>query len=107
MKKMFFIVGLSLLVATLAGAGPAFAGNVGERQIRQQDRIAAGVGSGQLTPRETARLQSEQARIRHVKKEMRSDGRLDPAERARLHRMQDRSSRHVYAMKHNHRMMPR
>jgi len=34
-----------------------------KRQENQQDRIAQGVGSGQLTPRETARLEHREANL--------------------------------------------
>lgn len=55
------------LTATFAAAGSTFAQpatpRVDQREAHQQQRIAQGVASGQLTPRETQRLEAEQARI--------------------------------------------
>jgi hypothetical protein len=98
---------LSAAPAALAGllllAPPAeAAGRVGRRQIRQQARIAQGVRSGELTRRETARLERQQAALACQKRRMLADGGgLGPVERARLERHQDRLSRHIYRQKHD------
>jgi hypothetical protein len=105
MKKMFFIVGTALIVMTFISSGNAYAGREGDRQIRQQERIAGGVKSGELTPGETARVETQQAHIQHVKKEMKEDGNLSLRERARLNKMQDRASRNIFRKKHNEREM--
>jgi hypothetical protein len=78
---------------------------VGKRAENQQDRIAQGVKSGQLTPGETANLESKDARIN---REVRNDraangGKLTPAERARVNRQQNKVSRQIYRDKHNGR----
>lgn len=76
---------------------------VPERKENQQDRIAQGVKSGQLTAGETSRLESREA---HINRETSRDraangGRLTPAERARVNRQQNRTSRAIYRDKHN------
>lgn len=94
---------LSLLVATVTL--PAFAQTsspgVDQREQRQQQRIRQGVHSGQLTPKEAARLEAEQARIRNEEAAMKTDGKLDPVERRKLQRDLDRSSRHIAKEKHD------
>jgi hypothetical protein len=78
---------------------------VGKRAENQQDRIAQGVKSGQLTAGETARLENREAKIN---KEVRNDraangGKLTPQERAKVNRQQNRTSRQIFRDKHNAR----
>jgi hypothetical protein len=76
---------------------------INQRRENQQDRIAQGVRSGQLTPRETARLENREARINHQIRHDRSmnDGRLTKGERTQINREQNRESRAIYRDKHN------
>ena len=73
------------------------------REERQQQRIAEGVRSGELTPRETRQLERQQGRIeRQERRDMaRHNGHLTAGEQARLNREQNRASRNIYAKKHN------
>lgn len=98
-----------LLSAALAGLMlPAMAQNseVGKRAENQQDRIAQGVKSGQLTAHETAHLERNEARVNHeVRQDRRANGgKLTPAERAKVNRQQNRMSRQIYRDKHNNRV---
>ncbi len=92
---------LALLVAAPALAADAATPGVERRQRIQQERIGQGVASGQLTPRETIRLEREQARIERTQRRMAADGVVTPGERARLHLRQDKASRDIYRAKHN------
>lgn len=79
---------------------------VGQRAENQQDRIAQGVKSGQLTAGETSNLEKNEAKINN---EMRNDraadgGKLTPAEKAKVNRQQNRESRQIYRDKHNARV---
>jgi hypothetical protein len=79
---------------------------VGKRQENQQDRIAQGIKSGQLAPRETAHLEGREAAIN---KEVTNDraangGTLTPAERRPVNRQQNRPSNAIYRKKHNGRV---
>ena len=74
---------------------------INKRQKRQQQRIANGVKSGQLTAGETARLEAREAKIQHDKKVAKSDGTVTPAERRKLRREENRASRKIYQLKHN------
>src|SRR6202165_5369936 len=74
-----------------------------QRKESQQDRIANGVKSGQLTAGETANLEKKEAAIN---KETRTDraangGKLTGAEKAQVNRQQNQVSKQIYADKHN------
>src|SRR5260370_8984229 len=74
-----------------------------ERKENQQDRIANGVQSGQLTAGETKNLETKEAGLNKEERNMRKadDGHLTSADRARLNRQQNRLSRNIYRDKHN------
>lgn len=79
---------------------------VGQRERNQQERIAQGVKSGQMTAGETAHIEGREAAIN---KEVRSDraangGRLTAAERGQVNRQENRTSRAIYRKKHNARV---
>lgn len=74
---------------------------VDRRQDYQEQRIQQGLRSGQLTRGEYYKLESEQARIRHLERSAKADGYISPAERARLRSAQNEASRHIYQEKHD------
>lgn len=79
---------------------------VGERQRNQQERIAQGVKSGQLTAGETAHLEGRESAIN---KEVHNDraangGHLTPAEHREVNRQQNHTSNAIYRKKHNGRV---
>ena len=96
-------LGLAMLVAVLGVSMAAGAAEVDRRERRQQERIAEGVQSGELTPRETARLERKEARIdREIKRDRAANGgTLTPAERRKINREQNRVSRQIYREKHD------
>ena len=78
---------------------------VGKRAENQQDRIAQGIKSGQLTAGEAAHLESNEAKINQ---EVRNDraangGKLTPQEKAQVNRQQNRMSRQIHRDRHNGR----
>lgn len=95
-----FAVALTLLGAVPASAQTATPG-VTDRQIHQQQRIAGGVASGELTRREVVRLERGQARVARMKRAAKADGVVTAGERARLHHAQDVQSRRIYRQKHD------
>jgi len=106
MNRTLSILAAAALTTCLAGG--AFADTtatprVHRRQVRQQERIAQGAKSGELTPRETARLEKGQAHVQNMKEKAKADGVVTPAERARLAHAQNVQSRHIYRAKHNRR----
>lgn len=95
-----------LIPLVLAGvfAVPAFAQGTAtevQRDVRQQQRVEAGLKSGQLTTREAARLEHEEAHIDHAQALALKDGSLSDAEKARISSMQNRASRNIAAQKHD------
>jgi DNA-binding helix-hairpin-helix protein with protein kinase domain len=74
-----------------------------KRQINQQERIHQGAKSGELTKRETVRLEAQQKKIQKDKVKAKSDGVVTPKERAKLQAEQNKASRTIYRKKHNTR----
>ena len=78
-------------------------GEIGQRRENQQDRIAQGVKSGQLTAGETSRLENrEQGINREVSADKQANGgKLTGADRKTINQSQNRASRSIYRDKHN------
>ena len=75
---------------------------VKERQGNQQDRIDQGVKSGELTKKETMKLEAEQAKIQKNKRRYKkSGGTVTPKEKADIMSDQDKASKHIYKEKHD------
>jgi hypothetical protein len=86
-------------------ANTAHYGNnpVGQRRENQQDRIANGVRSGQLTAGETTKLENQQ---RAITKQVSADraangGKLTAGEKTQVNHEQNQASRNIYRKKHN------
>jgi hypothetical protein len=88
---------------TTQPANPNQPNKVNERRENQQDRIANGVQSGQLTAGETKNLESREANVNGEVKDDRqaNGGKLTPAERQQVNRQQNGMSKAIYADKHN------
>jgi hypothetical protein len=86
-------------------ANTAHYGNnqVGQRRENQQDRIAQGIKSGQLTAGETAKLENQQRGTNQQVKADRSanGGKLTQGEKQQINRQQNAASRNIYNKKHN------
>jgi len=120
MKRTLF----TLAVAALIASGSAFAQQsqpttpstpsaqpqpnqpaptVNDRKQNQQDRIANGVDSGQLTAGETKNLESREANLNREVRDDRSadNGKLTSAERQQINQQQNNLSHSIYQDKHN------
>ena len=91
-------------------ANTAHYGNneVGQRRENQQDRIAQGIKSGQLTAGETAKLENQQ---RGINQQVRADraangGKLTAGEKTQINKEQNQASKNIYNKKHNARTQP-
>ena len=91
---------VSVLVSIPASAS---AGGIRKRAENQQDRIAQGINSGQLTARESARLEHKESRLHSEVRDMRQldGGKLTSGDRALVNQQQNRLSRGIYAQKHD------
>jgi len=76
---------------------------IAQRKDNQQDRIAQGIDSGQLTAGETKNLETREAGVNHEEHTMRSedDGHLTSADRTTLNNQQNHLSNQIYDDKHN------
>src|SRR5271170_6648409 len=76
---------------------------IAQRKDNQQDRIAQGIDSGQLTAGETKNLETKEAGVNKEEHTMRSedDGHLTAADRAKLNNQQNHLSNQIYDDKHN------
>ncbi len=76
---------------------------VGQRQENQQDRIAQGIKSGQLTAGETAKLENQQKGINQQVKADRAanGGKLTTGEKQQVNKEQNAASKNIYNKKHN------
>src|SRR5580658_10304836 len=100
MKRILLASALLVGIVGIAGAQD---NRIQERKENQQDRIANGVKSGSLTPRETAHLENKEAKLN---KEIRTDrkangGNLTDNEKKQVNRQQNTLSKDIYADKHN------
>jgi hypothetical protein len=105
----------ALTLAALVASGTAFAqqttpntpapaqNTVNDRRTDQQDRIANGVQSGQLTAGETRNIESHEANLNREIKDDRSadNGKLTQQERQQVNRQQNNLSKSIYTDKHN------
>jgi len=78
-------------------------GEIGQRQRNQQDRIAQGIRSGQLTPREASNLENKEQGVNREVKGMRqaNGGKLSQADRKAVNQQQNKLSEQIYDKKHN------
>lgn len=81
---------------------------VGQRRENQQDRIAQGVKSGQLTAGETAKLENQQKGINQQVKADRAanGGKLTAGEKKQVNNEQNAASKNIYNKKHNGKTQP-
>ena len=82
---------------------PATKPTIAQRKENQQDRIAQGVKSGQLTAGETANLETKEAAINGETKADRAanGGKLTSAEKTQINQQQNQMSKQIYDDKHN------
>jgi hypothetical protein len=99
-KPLIVLVALAMAGAAFAQADPATP-RVDRREARQQKRIDQGVASGQLTPKEAARMEAQQGRIANAEAQAKSDGVVTGKERAALAKRQNKASRNIHRNKHD------
>lgn len=87
-------------VGTTAPKPPA---TINQRKTDQQDRIANGLDSGQLTARETRNVETKEAGLNKEENNMRKadDGHLTSTDRQTLNQQQNKLSNNIYQDKHN------
>ena len=78
-----------------------------QRAAKQQTRIDNGVASGQLTAKETNRLDKQQARVASAETKAKADGIVTASEHRHLTRMQNRASTDIAQQKHDAQVAPK
>jgi hypothetical protein len=102
MKNLFLIMTTAGMLIGATGIANAD-DRIADRKENQQDRIAQGVKSGSLTPKQTANLENKEA---NLNKEIRTDrkqngGNLTNNQKAQVNRQQNRLSKNIYKDKHS------
>ena len=108
-KKGFILTAVmaGLMLPAAAQTTPATPpATINQRKENQQDRIANGIQSGQLTAGETRNLEKKESAINGEEHDMRKldNGHLTAADRATLHQQQNTVSKDIYQDKHNARV---
>ena len=81
---------------------------IAQRKENQQDRIAQGVKSGQLTAGETAKLEHQEKKINQQTRADRAanGGKLTASEKKQINKEQNTESKRIYNKKHNDKTQP-
>jgi hypothetical protein len=81
---------------------------VDQRRENQQDRIAQGIKSGQMTAGEAAKAENQQKGINQQVKADRAanGGKLTTGEKAQVNKEQNAASKNIYHKKHNAKTQP-
>jgi CRISPR/Cas system-associated endoribonuclease Cas2 len=74
---------------------------VDQRQANQEARIQQGVKSGELTPKEAAKLEKGQDKVEKMENKAVADGKVTPKEQAKLERAQNKQSKKIAKKKNN------
>jgi hypothetical protein len=106
----------TLAVAALIASGPAFAQQsqpqtqpnqpaptISQREQNQQNRVANGIDSGQMTAGETKRVESRESNLNREVRDDRSadNGHLTQQERQQVNHQQNNLRHSIYQDKHN------
>lgn len=72
-----------------------------QRDANQQQRIANGIKSGQLSNKEAGHLEAGQARVNRAEANAAANGHVGAGEQARVQGKENQQSRRIYDKKHN------
>jgi hypothetical protein len=97
------MLALPVVAQSTPAAAPVTGQTIQNRKENQQDRIANGVKSGELTAGETTNLEKKEATVNHEERAMRTadDGKLTTADKEKLTHQQNQLSKQIYQDKHN------
>ncbi len=101
MKTKFLLFLFNGMLITGIAFAQTVTPKVAKKQANQHARINEGVKSGELTKKEAAALRAREAKLQRDKKIAKSDGKVTPAERAKLNREANRNSKAIHNQKHD------
>ncbi len=93
-------IAAAMVSTVLLGSLMLAQGTVNQRERHQQKRIADGVYDGELTQKETRKLEKEQAKIHSAEAKARADGEFTSKERAKIQKKQNKASQKICKEKH-------
>jgi hypothetical protein len=105
MKRIVFAT--LVAAAALPLAAQTSTPRIDQREVNQQQRIEQGINSGQLTPKETAKLEKGEAKIDKMEAKAKSDGKVTEKERKKLTKAQNKESKKIYKEKHDKQVAPK
>src|SRR5437879_13474833 len=95
MKTAATVIAVAVAGLFSAAASAQTVGSEVQRDVNQQQRIEQGLKSGSLSTREASQLERGEARIERMESNAAKDGKLSPAEKARIQRAQNQESRQI------------
>jgi hypothetical protein len=103
MRKLILSTMFVTVLASGAMAQSTSGSKIQDRKENQQDRIANGVASGELTAGEAQKLENQESKInREIRRDRNANGgNLTNVEKQRLNRQQYALSKEIYNKKHN------
>jgi hypothetical protein len=101
MKATGTVVAAAIAGLFSIGANAQTTGSEVQRDLNQQQRIEQGLKSGSLNTREASKLEAGESRIDRMESNAMKDGKLSPAEKARIQRAQNQESRDINRLESN------
>src|SRR5215467_14817720 len=101
MKIAKTVLAAALCALFSAAASAQTAGSEVQRDVNQQQRIEQGLKNGSLNTREASKLEAGESRIDKMESNAEKDGKLSPAEKARIQRAQNQESRNINRAENN------
>lgn len=93
------------ILAAFAASGSVFAADAPagavQRDVNQQERIEQGLKSGELNTKEAGKLERQETHVDKMEARDLKDGKVSPAEQARLNAAQNKVSGDIYKQKHD------
>ena len=87
--------------SSFAASAQTNAANTTQRDVKQEQRIEAGLQNGTITTRENAELQRDEAHVDRLQAKDLKNGALSPAEKAQLTAAQNKTSRDITRARSN------
>ena len=97
LTTIIFGLGACVLAARASAQNAA---DVVQRDVNQQNRIEQGLKSGQLTTKETGKLEREEGRVDRMEANALKNGKMTAAEKQRIERAENKVSKDIYQDKH-------
>jgi hypothetical protein len=101
MKRAATVIAVAVAGLFSVAASAQTVGSEVQRDVNQQQRIEQGLKSGSLNTREASQLERGEARIERMESNAAKDGKLSPAEKARIERAQNQESRRINRLESN------